>query len=101
MLCPQCNVELRIKASYTEIKDDTAQTVQELYCVNRECPLRSDVIPVKVIRHIHEETVPDRLILCDCGTPLARETKEGYKNHEGKVVDSVICPTCNKSVTIG
>ena len=103
MLCPQCKVELRIKRSYTEIKDGRVQTVQELHCVNRECPLCSSVVPVKVLVHPHEENHVDKLISCtNCSTPLARETKEGYIFHDNADVKDgiVICPLCNTAVTI-
>ena len=104
MLCPQCKVELRIKNSYTEVVDGIAQTVQELHCANPSCSLKSNSIPVKVLVHAHKESVPDKLVLCsNCGMPLARESKKGYKIHESAKQEDgfVICPLCNTAVTIG
>lgn len=45
MLCPSCKTELRIQRSRTEVEGDNSEstatkvyTVQDLVCVNQECP---------------------------------------------------------------
>lgn len=103
MRCPACNIELRIKRSYTSTEDGNAVTVQELHCLNPQCSRYSETYPTKILKHKHHQSQSE-YETCDCGTVLMKADNTSYSlpdNSEYTLKDgkglTIKCPECEKT----
>ena len=102
MICPRCKIQLRIKNSCTETRDEAAVTVQELHCVNPQCPLKSDAVPVKILEHRHEQRRDDCTFerCSGCGIILMKSNDRSYSVSGKFTLDggglTINCPNCEQ-----
>jgi len=100
MECPSCKIQLLIRKSFTNTHDGKVFTVQELHCINPQCPLRSDSIPVAIVEHEHPAIRQSYSLhgCTNCGVNLLRTEGDGYEaigeceEKDGEVV--IVCPNC-------